>query len=206
MMELFKGTVTPKDWAAVGAILAVALVLAVVFVAVVHKGQQRTIEQITGEDKVVLADLAKARENERDIGALREEAEKTTQLVTHFEERLPLGREIPLFVKQFEGMAAEVDLNIALTPLPPTKDTTKFLETIPYTVNARGTFHQVASFVNRLERFTRYLKISDLKMKIAKEDASLCEAKFTLSTFRFLQAGPSGEALAGASASAGARS
>ena len=99
-------------------------------------------------------------------------------------------------------MAAEVNLTIALTPLPSVKDSARFLETIPYTVDARGTFHQVAGFVNRLERFTRYLKVSDLTMKLPKDDVSICEAEFTLSTFRFLQTGPGG----GASASTGAKS
>lgn len=186
MMEFFKGTITAKDWTAVGIILGIALILAVLFVTVVHKNQQKTIESIVAEDEVVKADLAKAREKERDIVALREEAGKTQELVTNFERRLPLGREIPLLVKQFEGLAAEVSLNIVLTPLPPAKDARK--ETIPYSVIAKGNFHQIASFINRLERFERYLKVSDLK--ISKEEEGVCEAKFTLSTYRFIQSTP----------------
>ena len=58
-------------------------------------------------------------------------------------------------------------------------------ETIPYFVTAKGNFHQIVSFINKLERFQRYLKISDLK--IGKEEDGVADATFTLSTFRFIQ-------------------
>jgi Tfp pilus assembly protein PilO len=64
-----------------------------------------------------------------------------------------------------------------------TTDSSK--ETIPYKVTARGTFHQIVSFINRLERDDRYLAISDLDIK--EEQAGVSEATFTLSTFRFLK-------------------
>ncbi len=83
-------------------------------------------------------------------------------------------------------MANDVGLSHSLKPEAPQRDETK--ETIPYSVDTFGNFHQTASFINRLERFERYLKISDLK--IEEEDAGVSKASFTLSTFRFLGENP----------------
>jgi len=58
-------------------------------------------------------------------------------------------------------------------------------EVIPYQVVAKGSFHQIVAFINLLEKDQRYLKISDLD--IGPEKAGICEAKFVLSTFRFVE-------------------
>ena len=58
-------------------------------------------------------------------------------------------------------------------------------ETIPYHVVARGHFHNVANFVNQLERFKRFLKITELDMKNIENGE--VEAQFTLNTYRFVQ-------------------
>ena len=105
------------------------------------------------------------------------------ELVEQFEDRLPARGEIPTLLDQFEALARDVDVNVQLDTLPRTTDERKV--TIPYNIHARGTFHQIANFINRLERFQRYLKVSDLN--IGPEIAGICEASFTLSTFRFIE-------------------
>jgi Tfp pilus assembly protein PilO len=52
-------------------------------------------------------------------------------------------------------------------------------------VRAFGDFHQIVGFINRIERYERYLKISDLIINEQKQGVS--EAQFKLSTYRFLQ-------------------
>jgi Tfp pilus assembly protein PilO len=74
-------------------------------------------------------------------------------------------------------------LRVELSQMPRVTDERK--ETIPYSVTARGNFHQIIQFINRLERFQRYLKVSDLN--IGKEDEGVAQASFTLSTYRFIQ-------------------
>jgi Tfp pilus assembly protein PilO len=105
------------------------------------------------------------------------------ELVTQFQERLPESREIPTLLKQFEGFAGEIGLRVELSQMQRVTDARK--ETIPYSVVARGDFSQIVRFINRLERFQRYLKVSDLN--IGKEEAGVAEATFTLSTYRFIE-------------------
>ena len=172
MIELLKGTVTPKDYAICGGIIGAIVLLAAGFYVFIYNGQQNTLTTIATKDEQIMADLRLAQETQKNIGKLREEAGKMNELVTQFEQRLPESREIPT-----------LGLKVQLSQLPRITDARK--ETSPYSVKAWGSFHQIVSFINRLERFQRYLKVSDLK--ISAEEEGVAEASFTLSTFRFIQ-------------------
>lgn len=184
MIDFLKGTVTPKDWATVAGILAVTATLIIGFYFVVHQHQKAELLQIQTDDGQVFGDLHQARRINTEIDSLREETERIEKLVTEFEERLPSRRELPTLLKEFENMASEEDIDVELSPLSRSKDMRK--ETIPYSIVARGDYHQVVSFINRLERFKRYLKISDLN--IGQSVQGVTTARFTLNTYRFLQA------------------
>lgn len=182
MMDALRGKVTPKDWMAVGAMLAIIAGVVVVYVFFVHRGMAETFTELTEKDKAVLADIAEAKRMEAGIDKLREETTKTLALVSSFEKRLPSERDIPDMVRQFENLANEVGLKHAMKPEQRISDERK--ETIPYSVSTFGSFHQTASFINKLERYERYIKISNLKVE--EEDNGVSKATFTLSTYRFL--------------------
>lgn len=188
MIEFFRGTVTPRDWATSGGIVGFAVVLCVAFYFVVHSSQQSKLQEIKADDRTVVAGIRRAREAQKNIDELDAEVAKTQEWVSQFEERLPESREIPTLFNQFEGLAREIGLRVKITQLDRQKEARK--ETIPYEIVAWGNFHQIADFVNRLERFQRYLKVSDLDIGEQEEGAS--EASFTLSTYRFLQKGEGG--------------
>ena len=181
-MEALKGTVTPKDWMVVGAVLGVVAAILALYIFFVHSGQRAKLELLTTDINAIQRDLQEAYTKEKNISVLREETAKIQVLVSDFEKRLPSQREIPDLVRQFEQMANDVGLSHALKPETPIRDERK--ETIPYSITTNGTFHQTASFINRLERFERYLKVSNLKLEEEKENVS--KATFTLSTYRFL--------------------
>lgn len=183
MMDFWKGTVTPRDWAAVGIILGVTVLLAVAFYVVVYKSQNQQYAQLVAENRQLAAKLQLARDTEQNIDGLRAEAEQMQRLVKQFEDRLPNTEEIQTLLRQFESLAGEIGLLVELSKDRP--EGGKNLEVIPYRVKARGTFHQIATFVNRLERYQRYLKISELD--IGKAENGIATASFRLSTFRFLQ-------------------
>jgi Tfp pilus assembly protein PilO len=185
-MEALKGKVTPKDWIAVGIVLAVVAAILALYIFFVHSKQRTALDALTADITAIQRDLQEAHTKEKNIAALREETEKIQSLVSDFEKRLPSQREIPTLVRQFEQMANDVGLSHALKPENPIRDERK--ETIPYSITTYGTFHQTASFINRLERFERYLKVSNLKMEEEKDNVS--KSTFTLSTYRFLAPAP----------------
>jgi Tfp pilus assembly protein PilO len=183
MTEFLKGSIAPRDWLASGGLLGFTVVLCAAFVFLVYNPLDAKLAKTAAEDQQTQADLIVAKRAEQNIGSLRAEAAKMNELVTQFEERLPENREIPMLLKKFEGFAGEIGLRVELSQLPRITDAHK--ETIPYTVVARGNFNQIVDFINRLERFQRYLKVSDLNF--GKEEEGVAQASFTLSTYRFIQ-------------------
>ena len=184
LRELMKGEVTPRDWTAVVGIVGATMLIAALFYFFVNQSQKNRLAQIEVDDRQVSKDLQQAQEIQRKIEDLEKETEKIKLLVEEFEERLPSSREIPTLLKEFERMAALANVDVELSPMTRNRDTRK--ETIPYSIVARGSFHQVTEFINRLERFKRYLKISNLSFSPVEE--GITTSKFTLNTYRFIKA------------------
>lgn len=183
MIDALKGTVTPKDWVFVGGVLFLTLFLGAVFVFFVRAGQVARSDALAAEIEELEGAVEQARETRNNIEELREETAQIQTLVEEFARRLPARREIPQLMGEFENLAQEVGVDVELAQLSRIRDMRK--ETIPYNVTAYGDFHQIVNFVNRLERFERYLKISELD--ISEQLQGVCEAEFTLSTYRFLE-------------------
>lgn len=159
------------------------MLIAAGFYFVLYSAQNQTLAQLAIENKRVADQLARAIETKNNIEGLRAKSKTMEDLVTQFEARLPDTSEIPTLLRQFEGFAGEIGLLVELSKLSTETDTKK--EVIPYSVKAHGTFHQIATFINRLEKFQRYLKISELS--IGKVENGIAEASFRLSTYRFIQ-------------------
>ena len=190
MREFLKGSVTPKDWLAVAGILGLTFAVAVAFFFFVQQKQMLKLADTMAVNATVKMDLARANDINDGIQTLRDETKNIEILVSEFEQRLPSRREISNLLSEFESMEAEYDIQVEFSPLDRILDNHK--ETIPYRVVARGSFHNVSSFINQLERFKRFLKISDLYI-ISIKDAKI-EAQFTLNTYRFIQNDSQGEA------------
>jgi Tfp pilus assembly protein PilO len=183
MNDLLKGKITSKDWMAVAAVLGITALIVVGFFIGVHQGQRNELALVSTTNDQVLQDLRKAQSINGSIAKLREETKKIEMLVNEFEERLPSRREIPTLFSQFEAMAADENILVEVNPL--TRDLDERKETIPYSITARGNFHEVCSFINRLERFKRYLKITNIHLEPTEEGVST--ANFTLNTYRFIK-------------------
>lgn len=183
MFDFFKGTVTSKDWMVVAGVVAAVGLVAIAFYFLLYQPKQEDLMAVQTELDKVAKDLKAAQQIAADIEALREEAESMQTLVTMFEERLPEDAEIPALLNKFESLGHDLGLRLELTTLPTRSDGKK--QTIPYHVTAWGNFHQIASFINLLERDERYLKVSDID--IGEQELGVSEAVFTLSTFRFIK-------------------
>ena len=182
MIEFFRGTVTPKDWAFVAVVLSIGALLAAGFYLVLYDRWSVDLAELDTRVKDLEGQYSEALQIKNDIEALRDESENMNTLVTQFEKRLPEEREIPQLLSQFETQGDDLGLRVELATMP--TEVAKGKETIPYKVTVYGDFHQIVSFINLLERDERYLKISDIDL--GEEEAGVSEATFTLSTFRFI--------------------
>ncbi len=180
---LYRGTITKSDWIAALAFVLLLAVVAGLYVFVLRAGQIERMENARAEIARLKGEITRAEQIRDTIDQLREEKARFEQVVQDFEKRLPSTRETPYLVSVFENMAREEALRVDVRPGTPQKDARK--ETIPYDVRAFGDFHQIVGFINSIERYERYLKISDLIINEQEQGES--EAQFKLSTYRFLQ-------------------
>ncbi len=193
MLDLFKGKVTPVDWAIAAGIVGVTVLLCAGFYFGVYMNQQAKLAGLNKQLADIRGQLKTAYDIKTNSEKLQNEVNKMDDLVSRFQNRLPDEREIPQLLRKFEALGDSLGLQVELLAQPTFQDSNK--ETIPYKVTARGNFHQIASFINLLERDERYLKVSDID--IGEQDAGVSECTFTLSTFRFIQSaiGPEAQPL-----------
>lgn len=182
MIDILRGTPQPQDWMALGGILTAAAVVGAAFYFLVYQGQLQEVDRIEIEDGAVVANLEKARQIERDIEKLKEETENIEILVRDFERRLPSKRELTRLQGKIEGFASQEEVKLRIRPRNAILDANK--ETIPYEIRAVGAYHKVASFINQLERYERYLKVSELSLS---ENDGETSVDFMLHTFIFIE-------------------
>lgn len=183
MLDFFRGTVTRRDWAFVLGMLAVIALVIALFVFFVYKKQQEQMDVLQGEIQKKSAELAEAQRNAANIEELRALERYTEALSEQLRQRLPDEREFLSFLQTLESISADHDLAISFKPGNPKKD--PFKETSPYTVTARGEFHKILRFINDLECYERYVRVDDIDIKYV--EAGVSEAKFVVSTFRFIE-------------------
>jgi len=201
MTEFLRGTVTPKDWIVVAVMLAVTGLIAVGFVALVYADKQAAITTYTTENGALQAKLTEYTAKARNIEQLRQQGEKYKKLVEDFEKRLPQTREIPRLASKFDELTQQNELvSFKIEPQPSQRGARK--ETIPYKITVEGDFHQIANYINSLERFERYVKISDLT--IGEQKGFVSVATFTVSTYRIIESTPQPTAQPAAPQPAGA--
>ncbi len=183
--EFISGTPTREDWIAFGVILGVGVLALAGFIFGFQPRQARSVEAYLAENEAVKNVLEEAIGKKDRFAEFEAETNEIKGLVSEFEERLPSRSEIGSLMQEFEGMAAMESVKIEMSSLTRIPD--RFKETIPYSIVARGDFHQLVSFINRLELFRRFLKITDLKLETQAEGGAV--ARFTLNTYRFIERG-----------------
>lgn len=186
MINFLKGTVTPKDWMFVGVVLGLTLLLCAVFYFLVYQPELKRLGDTKREIDKTREDLKKAQQLAKDIDELRAKTSETERLVQEFSDQLPSEREIATLVTQFEDIAQEVGgVDVEMRAQTAVQEGPKL--TIPYRIVVHGDFHDIADFINRLERYKRYLKVSDLD--IDRQEEGVSKAEFTLSTYTFVESG-----------------
>lgn len=186
MIDFFRGTVTPKDWMFVAAVVALAAVLGVLYYLMVYNPQMETLAALQAELRGQEAQLATAEHNAANIAQLQELSRYADELSMQLENRLPNRREFETFLTTLEQTGNRHGLSMKFDPGARRRDQQK--ETWPYRVTATGEFHKILRLINDLERYERYVRVDDIDIEY--REAGVTEAKFVVSTFRFLEEAP----------------
>jgi type IV pilus assembly protein PilO len=107
--------------------------------------------------------------------------------VKRAEARLPEGREIADLLSNIAASARAVGLDLTLFRQKP-EQYSDFYADVPVQMEMRGTYHELAAFMDRVKRLDRIVNISDMNMKKPRieGDRMMLDAACTATTFRFL--------------------
>jgi type IV pilus assembly protein PilO len=152
--------------------------------AVLTKKQQELNEQ-----KMILANLPKFREETQEMKVKRQEALK----------QLPNKKDIDKLLKDVSSNAVESGLEVLL--FKPEKEVKKnFYAEIPVELKLTGSYHDLGLFYDRVANFPRIVNITDIeidKTKSKTRDSSgenLLQASCTAKTYKFIEEQAGGDA------------
>jgi type IV pilus assembly protein PilO len=101
--------------------------------------------------------------------------------------RLPDEKEIPDLLSSVSNLGRDAGLDILIFRQKP-EGYQEFYAEVPVEMQVRGTYHQVASFVDSVGKLDRIVNVSDISMKDAKLSGRdlILQANGQITTFRFL--------------------
>jgi type IV pilus assembly protein PilO len=179
-----------RDWPIkqkVGALAA--LIVAIFALDYVYILKPRSLE--IDEMKTQLAsDQTTLEEKRLKVDARGEEEKKIKALqadVKRAEARLPEGREIADLLSNIAASARSVGLDLTLFRQKP-EAYSEFYADVPVQMEMRGTYHELAAFMDRVKRLDRIVNVSDIQLRRPRVegDVVLLDASCTATTFRFL--------------------
>ena len=117
---------------------------------------------------------------ERDVSDLRAELRRA-------QARLPDQREIADLLSSIAASGREAGLDIVLFRQKPELPHDFYAE-VPVQMEMRGTYHDVAAFLDHVKRFDRIVNVADISLKKPRVEADrvMLDAACTVTTFRFL--------------------
>ena len=107
--------------------------------------------------------------------------------VKRAEARLPEGREIADLLSNIASSARAVGLDLTLFRQKP-EAYSDFYADVPVQMEMRGTYHELALFMDRVKRLDRIVNVADIQLRKPRVegDVVLLDASCTATTFRFL--------------------
>lgn len=130
-------------------------------------------------------DMKRAKSNSREEFA--RELKQLEASVQQAEARLPDEREIADLLSSVASSARAVGLDITLFRQKP-ETYSDFYANVPVDMTMRGTYHELAQFLDRVRQLDRIVNVGEIGIKNARvsDETVLVDASCTATTFRFL--------------------
>ncbi len=179
-----------RDWPIKQKIAALVGLILLVFVLDYLYVLSPRSEQLTQMKDDLAKDQAMLEQKRLKVNAKADEEKKIRDLqadVKRAEARLPEGREIADLLSNIAASARAVGLDLTLFRQKP-ETYSEFYADVPVQMEMRGTYHELAAFMDRVKRLDRIVNVSDIQLRRPRieGDVVLLDASCIATTFRFL--------------------
>ncbi len=170
-------------WGAIGAIM-VGIVIAY-FVTSFLPHQSR-MEEMAEQFSQKRAEFSKMVVLVRDRGQYMEEVEHLDRELKYAITVLPDKKEIPSLLKKLSEEAEKFGLEVYYFE-PQSESVQGFIAAVPVSIKLKGSFHEVLSFFDSVNKFARIVNISDISLtadpqSVAKEEQRKRDKKGSVSS------------------------
>ena len=179
-----------RDWPMTQKIGALIVAMLLVFVVDYLYVYSPKGEVLTGMQADLEQQQATLEQKRLKVNAREEEETRIRDLqadVKRAEARLPEGREIADLLSNIAASARAVGLDLTLFRQLP-EAYSEFYADVPVQMEMRGTYHELAAFMDRVKRLDRIVNVADIQLRRPRVegDVVLLDASCTATTFRFL--------------------
>ena len=184
LSELMRGGSTAQQ---VAVWIGAALIVLMIDWQYVYGPKSTTLALSRGEVEALRTEYnaKRAKTNAREEFA--KELQQLSASVKEAETRLPDEREIADLLSSVAGSARAVGLDITLFRQK-NETYSNFYANVPVEMTMRGTYHELAQFLDRVRQLDRIVNVGEIGIKNARvmDDTVLVDASCTATTFRFL--------------------
>ena len=148
------------------------------------------LDELAETQKSIESNQATLEQKRVKVNGRAEEEKRIRDLqadVKRAEARLPEGREIADLLSNIAASARAAGLDLTLFRQKP-ETYSEFYADVPVQMEMRGTYHELAAFMDRVKRLDRIVNVSDIQLRQPRVegDVVLLTASCTATTFRFL--------------------
>lgn len=171
----------------VGALVGIILTVVVLDWQYWYGPNQRDLADVNTQVTEKRADLDMRRSKTNARGEFERELRELNAELKRAQARLPDEREIADLLSSVAASGRASGLEITLFRQKP-EVYYDFYAGVPVEMQMRGTYHDVALFLDRVKRLDRIVNVSDIQMKKPRIEADrmMLDAGCTAMTFRFL--------------------
>lgn len=124
---------------------------------------------------------------------LKKRLEALEQKMGRYEKKLSREKEIPMLLENLSKLAKNSRVKIlSITPIEkklkaPAEAAIEdsVYQEVPIAINAQSGYHELGTFINRLENSERYMQVSDIKIKSGKANPKRHDIEFIVYVYTF---------------------
>jgi type IV pilus assembly protein PilO len=152
------------------------------------KPQQAELGRIKVERQKVEKDVQSLLEKKQQLDIIEAELATLTQTLKELEVIIPLRKEVDVILRRVQQMAFDSRLDLVRFT-PRGEINREFYSEWPIPMEIRGSYHNLASFFDRLSKFARIFNIENFTIKALNNqtDDLTISSNFTAKTYIFLE-------------------
>jgi len=186
-MSILSGFAEADSKQKIGLLIGGVLVVLLIDWSYVYGPRSENLEAVRTKVVALETELQTKRTKSNARGEFERELALLTGQVRQAEARLPDEREIASLLSSIASSARAVGLDLTLFRNKP-ETYADFYAQVPVEMTMRGTYHELAQFLDRVKRLDRIVNVSNIAIRQpnVNGDLVLVDASCTATTFRFL--------------------